>query len=208
MVSDELVFHLYDGSSIAVFKDGKVAFRYPDPDGFNYTIDKNISGSQIAKLLRTILLKVGLLEAKFLEAALLERTPNVTLHNVMNGMNGSNEQTNHNNGRAINSKTQSKGSEGREDKNLLTQDVRETLLSGGIDPDEVRYFGSLNGCASALNNSTNPVSAAKTMAAKPDFRDRLAAFLSKTSAVAPGRARQSSSTSILDQIPEEKWERL
>ena len=197
MLSDELVFDLGNASraDLIVHKDGRVFVRCYDSD-LGYPVDDDITDSQLARLLRPVLLKSGLLEAKLLEAALLEGPLNVTLHNVMNGMNGNSNVTLE--AAATNSKRHTKGNEG---KSLLTQATTQTLLSGGIPPDEVRYFGSLNGCANALNNSTNPVSAAKTMAAKPGFRDRLAAFLKKSSAAPPPNQ-------FRDTIPEEEFQQI
>jgi hypothetical protein len=55
----------------------------------------------------------------------------------------------------------------------------QTLLSAGIPAETVRYFGSLNGYATALTNSVNPVKAAQTMMGKPAFSARLKAWVAK-----------------------------
>lgn len=59
---------------------------------------------------------------------------------------------------------------------LLTEQVKATLLQGGIDPDIIATFDSMSGYALALNNSPNPVKAAKTMSGREKFGSILADF--------------------------------
>lgn len=59
---------------------------------------------------------------------------------------------------------------------LLEQEVKATLLQGGIDPDIVACFDSMSGYALALNNGPNPVKAARTMSGREKFGPILADF--------------------------------
>ncbi len=62
---------------------------------------------------------------------------------------------------------------------LIRQEVKERMLREGIPALCVWYLGSLNGCANALNNSTNATNAAKTMTKKEGFQARFDAWVTK-----------------------------
>jgi hypothetical protein len=51
-------------------------------------------------------------------------------------------------------------------KQLLTDETVDSLRQGGFSEIEIEFLGWLNGTASALNNSMNPVKAAHTIMAK------------------------------------------
>ena len=86
---------------------------------------------------------------------------------------------------------------------LLTQEAKQTLLNSEIKPDLVKYLGTLNGCASALNNSTNPVKAALTMIAKPSFDQRFQAWLKRQTPVPPPPAEGQIEDEV-DMLPKSK----
>jgi hypothetical protein len=58
---------------------------------------------------------------------------------------------------------------GDQPHSLLKPEVERLLLDAGDPERRVRFLGSLNGYASALNSSTNPVKAAQTMMDKEKF---------------------------------------
>jgi hypothetical protein len=63
-------------------------------------------------------------------------------------------------------------------KGTVTERLRET----GIPADVIRYFGTRDGYVRALNISTNPAKAARTMMAKPKFEGQFQTWLKNNSA--------------------------
>lgn len=166
-MSDIQVFVMPDKNRVEVYADGRVVYVYQDSQD-SYSSEADISSTKLGGLLRGCLLN-GRVEGGLLETGSQEGPLNVTLCNVMKG-NG-NDQRN------------VKGHHHPErQKNLLKQETMQTLLSAGIPAEAVRYFGSLNGYASALNNSVNPIKAAQTMMGKPSFSARLKAWVAKNPA--------------------------
>ena len=165
-MSDVQVFVMPDKNRVEVYADGRVVYVYQDSQD-SYSSEADISSTKLGGLLRGCLLN-GRVEDGLLQTGSQEGPLNVTLCNVMKG-NG-NDQRN------------VKGHQPERQKNLLRQETMQTLLSAGISAETVRYFGSLNGYASALNNSVNPVKAAQTMMGKPGFSARLKAWVAKNPA--------------------------
>jgi len=166
-MSDVQVFVMPDKNRVEVYADGRVVYVYQDSQD-SYSSEADISSTKLGGLLRGCLLN-GRLEGGLLEAGSQESPLNVTLCNVMKGKGNDNESN-------------VKGHQPQRQKNLLRQETMQTLLSAGIPAETVRYFGSLNGCADALNNSANPIKAAQTMMGKPSFSARLKAWVAKNPA--------------------------
>ena len=164
MMSDVQVFVMPENSRVEVYEDGRVVYIYQDSQD-PYPTEADISSTKLGGLLRGCLLN-GRVEGGLLETGSQERPLNVTLCNVMK----SNDQSN------------VKGHQPESQKSLLRQEAMQTLLSASIPAETVRYFGSLNGYATALNNSVNPVKAAQTMMGKPGFAARLRAWVAKNPA--------------------------
>jgi hypothetical protein len=161
MMADAMVFHLPDGNHIEVRGDGKVLYDYTPYDG-GHRAEEDITKTPLGRILRWGLLEDQTdppLTGKSLEASSLKDAPNVSLPYVGNGMKG--------NGTL------------RAASNLLEDSVRQTLLAGGVPADAVGFLSSQSGYARALNNSTNPIKAARTMMSKPGFTDRCSAWAAK-----------------------------
>jgi hypothetical protein len=60
-----------------------------------------------------------------------------------------------------------------------------TALSEGLDSDVIRYFATKKWYVKVLNNSVNPLKAARTMMAKPKFKDQYLGWLKNNPAPAP-----------------------
>lgn len=122
------------------------------------------------------------------EAGLLEAIPLRDASYDLKGLRVEGLKVNENPKRTAVTDTNESGQEGNiKTKSLLLPQVIQDLLTGGIDPDAVRYFGSLNGYAKALNNNQRGLlKAAATMMAKPGFNARLVAFVKKNPAPANG----------------------
>jgi hypothetical protein len=69
---------------------------------------------------------------------------------------------------------------------LLTEETEQSLLAAGVEKDVIRFLGTINGCARALNNnSVNPAKAARTMMEKPWAKKAFPVWLKKNPAPAP-----------------------
>jgi len=175
MISDSINFTLGDGCTLVVYQDSKVEFHFPNQDGYFHPEVTDLSNSPIGKLLREVLLEGPLRD----DARRGSKTAD-SLRGVSNDLtlrkvcevrvgNGGNVR-------------------GASQKTLLQERTEQTLLTSGVNPDVVRYFGSLNGYATALNSSTNAAKAAVTMQQKPGFQVRLTTWLSKNPAFPSGAA--------------------
>jgi len=64
----------------------------------------------------------------------------------------------------------------------LTSRVITLMSDAGIPDDVIRYMGTRDGYVRALNNSVNPLKAARTMMAKPKFEGQYQSWLKNNSA--------------------------
>jgi len=79
---------------------------------------------------------------------------------------------------------------------LLNEDVVLSLRQNGMGELEIEFLGWLNGNASAVNNSKNPVKAAHTLLAKPSNEKMFEVFAAKKKeSVRPKQREEHDATS-------------